>query len=965
MEMHRPDRDATLSSTIIALLCLAATALLPTSADAAEIPFAAPTVVDSVAARTFVVADFDRDGDQDVAAVVDAADYMVWFRADGSTLTRLDILPGLEGIVDLEAADVDCDGDLDLVFAEGAADRVRWAENSGTGIWSPGGVIAPMGTAGGPRDLAVADFDQDGAPDVVATQFDAEKIVVYRNPGCGGGGVWNQLEVDEGMGTPSPGGLPVHVAAGDVNGDGRADIVTGLAGGGVAYYEHPGSMSWDPPSIIAILIALRGVAAGDVSGDGTPDIVAAADGEVLLWEHIGPGPTFDEKPISEAAGASAVLLTDLDRDADLDVAFTRAAIAEGAPAGGGTGSVGWWENSGEGVWVERIVDDAGIAGPVALASFDLGRDGDLDLLDSGAGLFLGGGSILAYESPHIHRNAAFPVHLYTPYPFALPGTLADLQSGDVDGDGDLDVVTIAGDTASWFANHSADADSPLSFVGPTTVFEEPFDNLLESVALGDFDGDGDLDAFVGVRSSVAVGAYLCDNGGGTPVAWSCSGIDSTGLTNVSVGGAADLDDDGDLDVAVSYQEGSDFKTAWWRNDRGSSPPWSRHVIDISGSLKQVRVGDLSGDGTPDIVASDGDWFEWTFVDPQAWILHSVPDLLGAPAIGDVDRDGDLDLAAPEFDPIDGIRLAWFENDLSGTGTWISHPVWEPTSGSAPAVARAFADLDLDGDLDLVSGVVGTLDHVSWFENDVDNGSGPWTERVIEPALFGPAVLTAGDYDRDGDPDVLGSAAADLTSWVNGGGQFSIEEVDVAPDALGSGGEAALLRLDVAHHGRAGDSDLEVAELALFFQETPGDPLDQSEIDALVAGVRIVLDDGDGTFEDGIDLDILNVGAPILTAGVARLVLPDDDPDLRQPPGTSASYFVVVELTADATAAGLDVMTVSHSAAELGTVAEDADFDLPLLPEWSILEGVTVQITDAIFADGFESGDTTAWSSTTP
>lgn len=87
----------------------------------------------------------------------------------------------------------------------------------------------------------------------------------------------------------------------------------------------------------------------------------------------------------------------------------------------------------------------------------------------------------------------------------------------------------------------------------------------------------------------------------------------------------------------------------------------------------------------------------------------------------------------------------------------------------------------------------------------------------------------------------------------------------------------------------------------------------------------------------------------------------------------------MELTADAAAAGLDLVTVSHSATQHGTVAEDADFDLPLLPEWSLLEGVTVEITDPFFGDGFErvrpappgaalgceKGDTTAWSSTTP
>ncbi|MCI0582770.1 MAG: VCBS repeat-containing protein, partial [Chloroflexi bacterium] len=338
-------------------------------------------------------------------------------------------------------------------------------------------------------------------------------------------------------------------------------------------------------------------------------------------------------------------------------------------------------------------------------------------------------------------------------------------------------------------------------------------------------------------------------------------------------------------------------------------------------------------------------------------------------LGDIDEDGDLDVAS---------RFAWMENQLP-TG-WVEHEFFPPGGPEHPAGSSALADLDADGDPDFITYFehhAPPSDRLSWFENDVGVDPLVWEEHAIEP-LLGITDPQLADFDRDGDPDLVVFDAVDVNSWVNAGGQFHLEATSVAPATIAEEVERALLAIDAEHRGRAGQEAMELTALSLFFEEdTVGnpDPLTQDEFDDLFAAVRVYRDDGSGTFVPGQDEAVGDFTSLTVTDGEVLLALADDEPGLQHAPEeTPATYFVTVELTPEAAAAGIRAVAVTHTPGVPNTLvselpaqpsaAENAAFDVPLLQEVAFPVTATFDVlVGEIFSDGFESGDTSAWDQT--
>ncbi|MEC7280042.1 MAG: FG-GAP-like repeat-containing protein, partial [Candidatus Thermoplasmatota archaeon] len=304
---------------------------------------------------------------------------------------------------------------------------------------------------------------------------------------------------------------------------------------------------------------------------------------------------------------------------------------------------------------------------------------------------------------------------------------------DVDGDGDLDVVSAVAydDTIAWFENDGADDPSWTTSVIATTA------NNARNVHVADMDGDGDLDVVATSLDDKTVSWY--ENDGADDPSWTAADIDtnSDGAFGVYVD---DMDDDGDLDIVIG--SAFDDTIAWYENDGAADPSWTKSAIDTSADgARNLHVGDMDGDGDLDIVAaSAGDdtiaWYENDGAANPSWTKSVIDSSLDAalsvyPA--DLDGDGDLDIvSASAFDH----TIAWYQNNGAADPSWSGTDITTSATGARDVFV---GDMDGDGDLDIVSASVDD-DTLAWYEADWTTSS---TSRVTGATCGSSPDLPAG------------------------------------------------------------------------------------------------------------------------------------------------------------------------------------------------------------------------------
>ena len=370
--------------------------------------------------------------------------------------------------------------------------------------------------------------------------------------------------------------------------------------------------------------------------------------------------------------------------------------------------------------------------------------------------------------------------------------------GDYDNDGDLDILLTGADgtVASMVSKiYRNDGSNTFTDIGAS------FPGLWSSSAVwGDYDNDGDLDALItGRDSSNNILLKLYRNDGSDTFTEVAASLPAVRLGSLSWG---DYDNDGDLDLLLTGNDGSGNRHGEiYRNDGSDT------FTDIGVSLVKVYVssvawGDYDNDGDLDIVLTGQDAGlnriskiyrndgSDTFTDIGASLTGMSS---GSVAWGDYDNDGDLDLLLSGLDGGANKISKIYRNDGSDTFTDIGASLTGVSESSG-----VWGDYDNDGDLDLL--LAGYAD--GWvplsaiYRND---GSDTFTNTNASVIDVHSPSLAWGDYDGDGDLDFL------LTGFNSGG--FETTRIYRNDSPIANTAPTAPTGLNVAAGSSAGEKTL--------------------------------------------------------------------------------------------------------------------------------------------------------------
>ena len=516
--------------------------------------------------------------------------------------------------------------------------------------------------------VVIGDINGDGKPDMITTRGGADNVSVLLGNGAGG--------FSEATGSPfttGAGTYPISVAIGDVNNDGKPDLaISEFFAGKVAVYlgDRLGGFTAAASSPFAVGTSPRTVTMGDVNKDGNLDLAVANNGSssvsVLLGD--GAGGFTVSATLSPGTNPSDVVLVDVNKDGNPDVLT--------ANNGAGTASV--LLGVGDGTFGAATPFVAGTQ-PFSLAVGDINHDGNPDMTVANQG---------SNDVTILLGNGAGSFSAATGSPHAVGAGPRYMAIGDANRDGHLDlaVASFTGGKVSLLLGDGAGgfgADNPILTAAGAS-----------DVSMGDLNNDGKPDMAVSNNTVGTISALLNT----TPV--------STTLS---------------MATAVNYAVGTN--------------PYSVAIGDTNNDGKQDMAVANYASGFVSILSGVGDG---TFNAAVNYTAGTSPIFV---ALGDINNDGKLDLSVANYS-------SGNVSVLLGVGNGTFNAAVNYAAGTNP-YSVTIGDVNNDGKPDMAV--------TNFTSNNISIllgvGDGTFSAAVNYAVGTNPVSVTIGDINNDGKPDM--------------------------------------------------------------------------------------------------------------------------------------------------------------------------------------------------------------------
>ena len=704
------------------------------------------------------VGDLDGDGKPDLAVTSQGSNSSLSVMRNTSTGDNISFAPKIDLAVlnnpfVVSIGDLDGDGKLDLAAASSNSNTVTVIRNAST----PGNIAfksrTELAVGNYPVSVSISDLDGDGKVDLATTNRSSNDISVIKSESTIGSFLFdNHLDYPVNA-------APLQIAAADVDGDGRPDLIAAnsgsdvisilqnIIGANVAGIIRSFTPTYGVSGTVVKISGTNFTGASSVSFGGVPATSFTVDSSTGITAVVGQGATGDVRltiPYGIATLAGFVY-------------GTPPTITSFSPDSGPVGTTVTISGS----HFDPVASNNTVYFGAVRAIVSSGTDSSLVVTvpigTTYDPITVMTKTLVAYSSKpfnvtFIGGDSSFTSNSFVPQTNPVSGDYPhSVGSGDFDGDGKPDLLVSRGSSVSVAVFKNISSPGTISFAPKLDLPVAPFRES-EGCAVGDFDGDGKLDFAIANTFAYTVSLYRNTTTTGN-ISFAPK-IDYPAKIYPSTVTIGDLNGDGKPELIVA-NDGDSVISIYKNLSTPGNLLFDRRIDLFTGHASwNVFINDLDGDGRPDlaiamqgsssticIMRNKGIGGNISFepkIDLSLQVYFNV-------AVGDIDGDGKPDLVATGYSTVNVLKNLTSIGNIA-FGTPQSFPVGTINE------CVSIGDLNGDGKPDLVTSNWGD-NTVSVLINHSNTGSIAFNDQVTYAVGANPNFVGIVDFDGDGRPDL--------------------------------------------------------------------------------------------------------------------------------------------------------------------------------------------------------------------